>query len=165
MVYSSDANFHVAGDGKLGGILEPNDMRCHTRGIKDGELYVEANEYDYPSIGQIIDVINQKEVMVIFAVTEDQQGTYTQLKNLLPNAEIDVMGGKSENVIKLIEEKYKLLRQKVRLTYDDTKVPEGVKVEIKANCNLTGVFEDGYVCEKIGQNEKVNHKSYWGYIS
>ena len=31
LVYSSDANFHVAGDGKLGGILEPNDMRCHTK--------------------------------------------------------------------------------------------------------------------------------------
>ena len=29
IVYSSDANFHVAGDGKLGGILEPNDMKCH----------------------------------------------------------------------------------------------------------------------------------------
>ena len=28
LVYSSDANFHVAGDGKLGGILEPNDMQC-----------------------------------------------------------------------------------------------------------------------------------------
>ncbi len=42
LVYSSDANFHVAGDGKLGGILEPNDMQCHTsldNSYKDGQYW------------------------------------------------------------------------------------------------------------------------------
>ena len=33
LVYSSDAGFHTAGDGKLAGIILPNDMKCHGWGF------------------------------------------------------------------------------------------------------------------------------------
>lgn len=29
LVFSTDADFHFAGDGKLGGIVLPNDGKCH----------------------------------------------------------------------------------------------------------------------------------------
>ena len=29
LVFSTDAGFHYAGDGKLGGIVKPNDGSCH----------------------------------------------------------------------------------------------------------------------------------------
>jgi len=29
LVFSTDAGFHLAGDGKLGGIVRPNDGKCH----------------------------------------------------------------------------------------------------------------------------------------
>ena len=29
LVFSTDAGFHFAGDGKLGGIVLPNDGHCH----------------------------------------------------------------------------------------------------------------------------------------
>ena len=29
LVFSTDAGFHYAGDGKLGGIVKPNDGNCH----------------------------------------------------------------------------------------------------------------------------------------
>lgn len=29
LVFSTDAGFHFAGDGKLGGIVRPNDGKCH----------------------------------------------------------------------------------------------------------------------------------------
>lgn len=29
LVFSTDAGFHFAGDGKLGGIVLPNDGQCH----------------------------------------------------------------------------------------------------------------------------------------
>lgn len=29
IVLTTDAGFHMAGDGKLAGILEPNDEQCH----------------------------------------------------------------------------------------------------------------------------------------
>lgn len=36
---TTDAGFHMAGDGKLAGILEPNDQQCH---MKDN-LYYKSN--------------------------------------------------------------------------------------------------------------------------
>lgn len=33
---ATDAGFHMAGDGKLAGILEPNDQRCY---MKDNLYY------------------------------------------------------------------------------------------------------------------------------
>ena len=29
LVFTSDAGFHFAGDGKLAGIVQPNDGKCH----------------------------------------------------------------------------------------------------------------------------------------
>ena len=48
IVYSSDAAFHTAGDGLLGGIVEPNDGKCHL----ENNQYTMATEMDYPSIGE-----------------------------------------------------------------------------------------------------------------
>jgi integrin beta 1 len=53
IVYSSDAAFHTAGDGLLGGIVEPNDGKCHL--INDE--YTMATEMDYPSIGRVNSMI------------------------------------------------------------------------------------------------------------
>merc|ERR1711970_163056 len=123
LVYSSDANFHVAGDGKLGGILEPNDMQCHT--VKDSDNgndyyhYADAERYDYPSIGQIVDVINKNEILVIFAVTADQVDTYSELQKLLPHATVGELDDKSTEVISIVEQKYRLLSQKVSLKYSE----------------------------------------------
>lgn len=47
LVFSTDAGFHYAGDGKLGGIVKPNDGECHLD--RDG-LYTESITQDYPSI-------------------------------------------------------------------------------------------------------------------
>ena len=33
LIFSSDDSFHVAGDGILGGLLEPNDAQCHMEEI------------------------------------------------------------------------------------------------------------------------------------
>lgn len=37
---TTDAGFHMAGDGKLAGILEPNDEHCHM----DNNLYTKSTE-------------------------------------------------------------------------------------------------------------------------
>lgn len=47
LVFSTDAGFHYAGDGKLGGIVKPNDGECHLD--REG-LYTESITQDYPSI-------------------------------------------------------------------------------------------------------------------
>lgn len=44
LVYTTDAGFHFAGDGKLGAILTPFDGRCH---LEDNK-YKKSNEYVSP---------------------------------------------------------------------------------------------------------------------
>jgi hypothetical protein len=45
LLFSTDSEFHYAGDGKLGGIVEPNDGKCH---LDDN------GEYEYSTIQVLI---------------------------------------------------------------------------------------------------------------
>lgn len=112
-------------------------MQCHT--VKDSDNgndyyhYADAERYDYPSIGQIVDVINKNEILVIFAVTADQVDTYSELQKLLPHATVGELDDKSTEVISIVEQKYRLLSQKVSLKYSE--LPEGVTARVFAKCN------------------------------
>lgn len=44
LVFSTDAGFHFAGDGKLGGIVLPNDGRCHL----ENNMYTMSHYYVRP---------------------------------------------------------------------------------------------------------------------
>lgn len=41
LVYATDDGFHFAGDGRLGGILTPNDGQCHL----EDNMYKKSNEF------------------------------------------------------------------------------------------------------------------------
>lgn len=41
LVFSTDAGFHFAGDGKLGGIVLPNDGKCHL----ENDMYTMSHYY------------------------------------------------------------------------------------------------------------------------
>lgn len=51
LVFSTDAGFHYAGDGKLGGIVKPNDGACH---LSNDGVYTESITQDYPSIRYVL---------------------------------------------------------------------------------------------------------------
>ena len=108
-------------------------MKCHLKKDSNGVYdYTEANRFDYPSIGQIIDVINQKEILIIFAVTEDQQLTYNELKKLLPHASVGELRRNSTNVEEIVTQEYKKLSQRVSLQYPPTLKEKGIEVTVKA---------------------------------
>ena len=52
MIYASDAGIHIAGDGKLAGLVLPNDGECDLG--RDG-YYKGAELQDYPTIEQVGD--------------------------------------------------------------------------------------------------------------
>lgn len=56
LVFSTDAGFHYAGDGKLGGIVKPNDGLCH---LDRTGVYTESISQDYPSIRLAIGTIGR----------------------------------------------------------------------------------------------------------
>lgn len=81
LLFSTDAGFHYAGDGKLGGIVTPNDGQCHLDSAS--REYTHSALLDYPSLSQINSKIQEHKVNIIFAVTEDQESIYAKLANML----------------------------------------------------------------------------------
>eukprot|EP00058_Branchiostoma_floridae_P023296 XP_002608786.1 hypothetical protein BRAFLDRAFT_89650 [Branchiostoma floridae] len=75
ILYASDAQFHSAGDGKLGGIVQKNDEKCHLD-IKGKYMEEFANSQDYPSISQIRSLLEATNTLLIFAVDKKYQSVY-----------------------------------------------------------------------------------------
>lgn len=69
IVFSTDATYHFAGDGKLGGLYEPNDMQCHLE--TNGRLNLV--DQDYPSVGQLEYIIKQSDMHLIFAIADNMK--------------------------------------------------------------------------------------------
>jgi integrin beta 1 len=60
IVFSTDAGFHFAGDGRLAGIVTPNDGECH---LDSDGYYTKSTELDYPSIALLHQKIKEKKVL------------------------------------------------------------------------------------------------------
>lgn len=59
IIMASDSLCHFAGDGKLAGIIKPNDGKCH---LDENGFYTHALSLDYPSISQIYKILHQNKV-------------------------------------------------------------------------------------------------------
>ena len=55
VLYTSDSGFHIAGDGKLGGLVERFEETCSMGKKGDSRLlyYLKSTKLDYPSVGQV----------------------------------------------------------------------------------------------------------------
>ena len=71
---ATDADFHVAGDGRLGGVVRPHDGKCYLEKETDKLFtYTKSKEFDYPSVFQINDNLIKNDIVPLFAVTDRQQ--------------------------------------------------------------------------------------------
>ncbi|XP_067863640.1 integrin beta-1-like isoform X2 [Heptranchias perlo] len=153
LVFSTDAGFHFAGDGKLGGIVLPNDGNCH---LSTQGLYTMSDYYDYPSIAHLVQKLSDNNIQPIFAVTEEFKGVYKALHDLIPKSEVGVLSSNSSNVIKLILDAYHALSSEVIL--ENSKLPEGVSIHYTAFCKNNTVYtgENGRKCLGIQIGDEVN---------
>jgi hypothetical protein len=90
---------------QLGGIIEPNDGKCHLD--KDG-TYTLSTLQDYPSVLQLDNKVRENDIFIIFAVTEPQQKAYSVLTRIIHEARVGLLTVDSSNVLELVEEKYKV---------------------------------------------------------
>lgn len=102
LVFSTDAGYHIAGDGKLAGIVEPNDGLCHM----DKNMYTHGLLQDYPSIAQINAKAIEHNINLIFAVVKSQEDVYRGLKERIKEASIGTLSGDSSNVVDLVKGVY-----------------------------------------------------------
>lgn len=127
LVFSTDAGFHYAGDGKvkhhwvpciaksetnsifarfqLGGVITPNDGECH---LNHEGKYTHSTVLDYPSISQVNLKVKQNSINVIFAVTAQQIGVYEKLAKHVEGSYSAVLSEDSSNIVDLIKEQYRV---------------------------------------------------------
>ncbi|CAI5670717.1 unnamed protein product [Oreochromis niloticus] len=149
IVLTTDAGFHMAGDGKLAGILEPNDEHCHM----ENNLYVKSTEMDYPSVGQLATQLEKNRIQTIFAVTQNVESVYKELSKMIPKSEVGVLSSDSKNVVELIEKAYYALSSKVTITHDS--LPENVRVVYRPICSHGEKSEKQGVCDQVHVGDEV----------
>ncbi|XP_016096813.1 integrin beta-1-B-like [Sinocyclocheilus grahami] len=156
LVFSTDAGFHFAGDGKLGGIVLPNDGKCH---LQDN-MYTMSHYYDYPSIAHLVQKLSENNIQTIFAVTEEFQPVYQELKNLIPKSAVGTLSSDSGNVIKLIIDAYNSLSSEIIL--ENSRLPEGVSISYISHCKngVSEKGENGRKCSNISIGDQGENPIY-----
>lgn len=129
LVFATDDGFHIAGDGKLGAILTPNDGHCHL----EDNTYKRSNEFDYPSVGQLAHKLAENNIQPIFAVTKRMVGTYEKLTDIIPKSAVGELSEDSSNVVQLIKNAYNKLSSRVFLEHST--LPATLKVTYDSFCS------------------------------
>lgn len=132
LVFSTDAEFHIAGDGKLAGVIEPNDAKCHM--VQNS--YVDYLKYDYPSISQINYVAKENNINIIFAIVNNGgiKESYQMLSERIENSNFGALDNNNNNVINLVIKNYNKIVQSVTLTSNAT---DDVDVKFSSTCQTS----------------------------
>ncbi|XP_035595727.1 integrin beta-7-like isoform X4 [Oncorhynchus keta] len=153
LVYTSDDTFHLAGDGKLAGIYQPNDGKCH---LNSNGLYNKDTVYDYPSVGHLSQVISANNIRLIFAVTDQHIQNYEALSEMIPQSVVGLLEDDSSNVVQLISEACNNLSSSILLEHHD--VPPGLGVSYSSHCgdDRLAQGQDRGECSDVRTNQQVN---------
>ncbi|XP_037835857.1 integrin beta-6 isoform X2 [Kryptolebias marmoratus] len=150
LVFVSDADSHFGMDSKMAGIVIPNDGKCHLDGNNE---YSESTLQEYPTLGQLIDKLVENNILLIFAVTNEQMNNYKNYASLIPGATVGALASDSRNVLELIVTAYKELRSEIELeALGDT---EELQMSFTTICPNGTVFPDLKCCSNIKPGETV----------
>ncbi|KFZ59588.1 Integrin beta-6, partial [Antrostomus carolinensis] len=151
LVFVSDADSHFGMDSKLAGIVIPNDGNCH---LDHNNEYSMSTVLEYPTIGQLIDKLVQNNVLLIFAVTNEQVHIYENYAKLIPGATVGRLQKDSGNILQLIIAAYQELRSEVELeVLGET---EGLNLSFMAICNNRTLFPHQRKCSHVKVGDTVS---------
>uniref|UniRef100_A0A3B3ZET6 Integrin beta n=1 Tax=Periophthalmus magnuspinnatus TaxID=409849 RepID=A0A3B3ZET6_9GOBI len=137
LVFTTDAKTHIALDGRIAGIVQPNDGLCH---LDSSNIYNKTTVLDYPSLALMTEKMSENNINLIFAVTSFVVPLYKEYSQLIPGTTVGMLDQDSGNVIGLIQEAYAKIRSKVELDLVD--VPEDLNLAFNATC-LNGELIQG----------------------
>uniref|UniRef100_A0A8C7K3S2 Integrin beta n=1 Tax=Oncorhynchus kisutch TaxID=8019 RepID=A0A8C7K3S2_ONCKI len=137
LVFTTDATTHIALDGRLAGLVQPNDGQCH---IDRDNNYDKSSILDYPSLALITEKMSENNINLIFAVTNNVMPLYQNYSQLIPGTTVGTLSDDSGNVIQLILDAYERIRSKVELEL--LGVPEELNLSFNATC-LNGELIQG----------------------
>ncbi|OWK54961.1 Integrin beta-2 [Lonchura striata] len=154
LVFATDDGFHFAGDGKLAGILTPNDGKCHL----EDNMYKRSNEFDYPSVGQLVQKLAENNIQPIFAVTSKVVDVYKKLSEMIPKSAVGELNQDSSNIIELIQVAYNNLSSRIILDHSTLLDTLDVKYDSKCKNDKDSVDEARGQCDNVKINEEVIFK-------
>uniref|UniRef100_A0A3Q1DBJ5 Integrin beta n=1 Tax=Amphiprion ocellaris TaxID=80972 RepID=A0A3Q1DBJ5_AMPOC len=125
LVFATDDVPHLALDGRLGGLVQPHDGRCH---LNDKNEYSASTQMDYPSLALLGEKLAENNIFLIFAVTK----RLYDFTALIPGTTVEILDQDSKNVIQLIITAYNNIRSKVELSVWDH--PEDLSLSFTATC-------------------------------
>ncbi|XP_071667064.1 integrin beta-6 isoform X2 [Patagioenas fasciata] len=109
---------------------------------------------EYPTIGQLIDKLVKNNVLLIFAVTNEQVHIYENYAKLIPGATVGRLQKDSGNILQLIIGAYQELRSEVELeVLGDT---EGLNLSFTAICNNGTFFPHQRKCSHVKVGDTVS---------
>lgn len=154
VVLTTDAAYHCAGDGLLGGVVTPNDGLCHI----EGQEYTHSLLMDYPSPGLVREVLLDSNVVPIFAVTAKTKPIYEELARFLGNetyAETGELKEASSNIVQVIGQAYRKIASTVTVRDVNS---AGLKVRYTAYCPKGKVYQNTRTCTGVELGETVSFK-------
>ncbi|XP_028399504.1 integrin beta-2-like isoform X1 [Dendronephthya gigantea] len=160
VLIATDATFHMAGEGRFGGILSPNDAKCSLTPEQNGvRYYAKALDLDYPTLDQIYQRLVKSAIQPIFAVYATDTFTPQTYGAVVDNwkgiqAELGKLVDDSSNIIDLIEKSYNKITSTVRLNTLPPN-PEGVQITVTQN-ECGSASQDKHVCENVKPGKKVS---------
>lgn len=150
LVFSTDSGFHIAGDGKLGGIIEPNDGKCH---LDKGGMYTHSTLQDYPSISHLKHRVRESAINILFAVTKPQQEAYSLLSTNIDGAKVGHLTANSSNILELVEEQYKKVSSSVDMQHNAS---EYIQVTFYTSCQSSSeAVKQSNKCSGLKIGEEV----------
>ncbi|XP_026773100.3 integrin beta-3a [Pangasianodon hypophthalmus] len=153
LVFTTDATSHIALDGRIAGLVQPNDGQCY---VNNDSIYAKTAILDYPSIGMLTEKLTENNINLIFAVTENVIPLYLNYSKLIPGTTVGKLSYDSKNVIQLILDAYANIRSKAEL--EVLGVPDELSLSFNATC-LNGELVPGVrSCSglKIGDTVSFN---------
>lgn len=157
VLFSTDSSFHYAGDGKLGGIVKPNDGECYMERTGRNYEYSQSKFLDYPSVSQVSQVVKKNNINLIFAVTSDQVSIYKELGKLIEGSSAAKLANDSSNIVDLVKEEYNKITSTIELR--DTANKDILGLDYFTNClNADEKLARGNKCAGIRLGNSVSWK-------
>ena len=155
----TDDVLHTAGDGRLAGIIKPNDGQCHTQydPLLNKTLYTESLIQDYPSIEQVRQALEDANIVPVFAVAVSSSSSilsfYNNTINMVLDSSTVPLSSNSSNLKEVLNVAYANAVANGRLSFN---LPNYLTANIIVNCPPGSTYlPDSYECIDIG-NGTVN---------
>uniref|UniRef100_A0A8C1EKK5 Integrin beta n=1 Tax=Cyprinus carpio carpio TaxID=630221 RepID=A0A8C1EKK5_CYPCA len=151
LVFVSDADSHFGMDSKMSGIVVPNDGECY---LDDNNEYSMTAHLEYPTLGQLVEKLVENNILLIFAVTDNQRQNYENYASLIPGATVGVLASDSRNILELIMTSYKELRSEIDLEVLGN--TEGLQISFTALCQDGTIIPGCKNCSNVKAGDVVS---------